>query len=118
MGAVPPPTGVSLSTDIEQRFDRRAPFRARVRWIDPVTKRRVSRSEAFETEEAAVNWIVGLQLAALGGVDPTAATMKLSDYGTAHMSLALRGLETKTLDPYLSGWRKRVVPTLATSRCA
>ena len=28
------------------------------------------------------------------------------------MSLALRGLEAKTLDPYLSGWRKRVVPSL------
>jgi integrase len=72
----------------------------------------VSRSEAFDTEAAAVNWIAGLQRAALGGVDPTAATMKLADYGTAHMSLALRGLEAKTLDPYLSGWRKRVVPTL------
>jgi hypothetical protein len=72
----------------------------------------VSRSEAFDTEEAAVNWIAGLQRAALGGVDPTAATMKLADYGTAHMSLALRGLEAKTLDPYLSGWRKRVMPTL------
>lgn len=38
--------------------------------------------------------------------------MKLTDYGTAHMTLALRGLEAKTLDPYLSGWRKLVVPTL------
>ena len=28
------------------------------------------------------------------------------------MTLALRGLETKTTDPYLAGWRKRVVPTL------
>jgi integrase len=28
------------------------------------------------------------------------------------MSLALRGLELKTLDPYLAGWRKRVVPAL------
>ena len=28
------------------------------------------------------------------------------------MSLALRGLELKTLDPYLAGWRRRVVPTL------
>jgi hypothetical protein len=72
----------------------------------------VSKSEAFDTEEEAVNWIAGLQRAALGGVDPTAATMKLADYGTAHMSLALRGLEAKTLDPYLAGWRKRVVPTL------
>jgi integrase len=28
------------------------------------------------------------------------------------MRLALRGLEGKTLDPYMAGWRKRVVPTL------
>jgi len=28
------------------------------------------------------------------------------------MELALRGLETKTTDPYLAGWRKRVLPTL------
>jgi hypothetical protein len=100
--AVPPPTGVSLSADIEHRPDRRAPFRARVRWIDPVTQRRVSKSEAFETEEEAINWIGGLRRAALGGVDPTAATMNLADYGTAHTSLAFRDLETKTLDPYLA----------------
>jgi len=99
--AVPPPTGVSLSTDIEHRPDRRAPSRARIRWIDPVTKRRISKSETFEKE--ATNWIAGLQRAALGGVDPTAATMKLADYGTAHMSLAFRGLETKHLIPILLG---------------
>jgi hypothetical protein len=28
------------------------------------------------------------------------------------MALALRGLEPKTTDPYLAGWRKRVVPSL------
>ncbi|RBL79669.1 site-specific integrase, partial [Streptomyces cavourensis] len=28
------------------------------------------------------------------------------------MDLALRGLELKTLDPYLAGWRMRVVPAL------
>jgi integrase len=112
MSAATPPLGVSLSVDIEHRPDRRAPFRARVRWVDPATKRRQSRSEAFQTEEQAVGWIAGLRRAALGGVDPTAATMTLSDYGTAHMTLALRGLEAKTLDPYLSGWHKRVVPTL------
>jgi integrase len=48
----------------------------------------VSKSEAFETEEEAANWIGGLRRA------------------------ALRGLESKTLDPYLAGWRKRVVPAL------
>ena len=38
--------------------------------------------------------------------------MTLADNGEAVLSLALRGLEAKTLDPYLSGWRKRVVPNL------
>lgn len=112
MSATTPPVGVSLSADIEHRPNRRAPFRARVRWVDPATKRRQSKSEAFETEELAVDWIAGLRRAALGGVDPTAATMKLADYGKSNMTLALRGLEAKTLDPYLSGWNKRVVPTL------
>src|ERR1700758_744025 len=37
---------------------------------------------------------------------------QLSDYGQANMTLALRGLELKTTDPYLAGWRKRVVPTV------
>jgi integrase len=38
--------------------------------------------------------------------------MRLANYGEAVMSLATRGLERKTLDPYLAGWRRRVVPTL------
>jgi integrase len=38
--------------------------------------------------------------------------MTLAEYGDAVMPLALRGLESKTLDPYLAGWRKRVVPAL------
>ncbi|HEV8173179.1 MAG TPA: site-specific integrase, partial [Actinoplanes sp.] len=37
---------------------------------------------------------------------------RLAEYGEAVRHLALRGLEGKTLDPYLAGWRKRVVPTL------
>ncbi|MET9678286.1 hypothetical protein ABZY68_35135 [Streptomyces sp. NPDC006482] len=38
--------------------------------------------------------------------------MKLADYGETNMELALRGLESKTRDPYPSGWRVRVVPAL------
>ena len=53
-----------------------------------------------------------MQGAARGGVDPVAATMTLAEYGDAVMSLAVRGLEAKTLDPYLAGWRRRVVPAL------
>ena len=107
-----PPVGVSLSADVEYREDRRQPYRARVRWVDPVTKNRRSRSEAFDLPEAAQDWIDAMQRAALGGVDPVAATMTLADYGDAVMSLAVRGLEAKTLDPYLAGWRKRVIPAL------
>ncbi|WP_103944484.1 tyrosine-type recombinase/integrase [Thermomonospora echinospora] len=107
-----PPIGVSLSVDIEHRPDRRLPYRARVRWTDPGTKRRRSKSEAVETIEAAQAWIDTLQRAAQAGIDPMTATMALAAYGETVMPLALRGLESKTLDPYLAGWRKRVVPAL------
>jgi integrase len=53
-----------------------------------------------------------MKQAAAGGADPFAGTMTLADYGNATMPLALRGLEAKTTDPYLAGWRKRVVPTI------
>ncbi|MGH3574576.1 MAG: hypothetical protein ACRDUW_22600, partial [Pseudonocardiaceae bacterium] len=52
MTAATPPVGVALAADVEYRPDRRTPFRARVRWVDPATKRRQSRSEAFETAAA------------------------------------------------------------------
>ncbi|MBE1495074.1 integrase [Amycolatopsis lexingtonensis] len=83
-----------------------------MRWIDPVTKRRPSKSEAFASEDEARDWITRMERAAAQGVDPNTATMKLADYGTTNMTFALRGLEAKTTDPYLAGWRKRVVPTL------
>jgi hypothetical protein len=98
-----PPVGVSLSADVEHRADRRQPYRAGVRWVDPTTKRRKSRSEAFDSPEAAQAWIDAMKRAARGGVDPIAATMTLAEYGDAVMSLALRGLENKTLDP-VPGW--------------
>ncbi|MCS0599809.1 hypothetical protein NX794_00930 [Streptomyces sp. LP11] len=50
--------------------------------------------------------------AAQAGLSPSLATMKLAEYGEANMDLAPRGLELKTLDPYLAGWRMRVVPAL------
>jgi integrase len=106
------PIGVSLAGDVEYREGRPHPYRARVRWTDPVTKRRMSRSESVDDPDAANDWIEGMRRLARGGVDPVAATMTLADYGDMVMPLALRGLEPKTLDPYLAGWRKRVAPTL------
>ena len=104
--------GISLSADIEPRPGRAAAYRARVRWIDSAAKRRRSRSETFSTADAAREWIGAMRRLAEAGVDPDTSTMTLAGYGDAVMPLALRGLEGKTLDPYLAGWRKRVVPAL------
>ena len=106
------PIGISLSCDVEFREGRPRPYRARVRWVDPSTGRRRSVSESVVDEEAAQNWIDAMRRAARGGVSPDAATMRLAEYGEDVMTLATRGLERKTLDPYFAGWRKRVVPTL------
>ncbi|WP_245673283.1 tyrosine-type recombinase/integrase [Nocardia lijiangensis] len=107
------PVGLRLSVDIEERADYgRRPFKARVRWTEPGTKKRPSVSEPFETREEAEAWIARLQRKAAQGIDPKTATMRLAEYGDANMDLALRGLENKTLDPYKAGWRKRVVPSL------
>jgi integrase len=106
------PVGVPLSADIEYRADRPEPYRARVRWSDPATKRRKSKSQACSSEQAALEWIGAIRRVAEAGIDPETATMTLAVYGDSVMPLALRGLEGKTLDPYLAGWRKRVVPAL------
>ena len=104
------PLGISLSADIEERSGEA--YRARVRWVDPTTKRRISKSQTFVTRKAAEDWINQLRQSARRGIGPDTATTTLLDYGTANMKLALRGLESKTTDPYLAGWRKRVVPSL------
>lgn len=106
------PVGVRLSTDIEYRRNRPSPYRARVRWFDPATKQRQSLSEGKDSEEDAQQWLQAIIEAAEAGLSPALATMKLGEYGDTNMDLALRGLELKSLDPYLAGWRARVVPAL------
>ncbi|MGW4123478.1 site-specific integrase [Nocardia sp. NPDC004711] len=105
------PLGVEVRGDIEER-KRAKPFRARVRWTDPATKSRGSKSEAFLTREDAQDWIDKIKQAAARGVDPKIATATLKDYGNTNWDMAMRGLEPKTLDPYRAGWRQRIVPTL------
>ncbi|MFF5724679.1 MULTISPECIES: hypothetical protein [Streptomyces] len=83
-----------------------------VGWTDPTTKRRQSLSEGKDNEEEAQEWLQSISEAAQAGLTPTLATTKLAEYGETNMDLALRGLELKTLDPYLSGGRIRVVPAL------
>ena len=106
------PMGVTVSTDIEFREDRPTPYRARVRWIDPVTKDRKSASEMLPTEVAAEEWVKRVERLAGRGVTPEIAESTLAEYGESVMDLAMRGLEPKTLSPYMCGWRLRVVPTL------
>jgi hypothetical protein len=106
------PLGVALHGAVEDRPDRPLRYRARVRWTDPPSGKRRSKSEAFAAEGPALAWLDQMQRLAMGGVHPDTATMTSAEYGGAVMPLALRGLEAKTLDPYLSGWRRRVLPSL------
>ena len=107
-----PPIGVSLAADVEHRPHRRTPYRARVRWTDPATGQRRSLSAAHATSSDAAAWVNEMRKAAVGGINPAAATMALAEYGELNMGLALRGLEAKTTDPYQVGWKLRVVPSL------
>ena len=66
MAAELPPVGVSLSPDVEHLEDRATPFRARVRWVEPGTGSRRSKSEAFQTAEEAQGWIDAMARAAPG----------------------------------------------------
>ena len=105
------PLGVAVTGYVELR-GKAGRCRARVRWTDPETKRRGSRSESFATEAEARAWIERIEQAASRGVDPKTATASLAEYGNANWDTAMRGLEPKTLSPYESGWRLRVVKTL------
>lgn len=106
-----PPVGVKIKGNVEPE-NRPTPYRARVRWLDPVTGKRTGTSELCSTEDEAYAWIEQMKWIAAGGVDPATAELALADYGNANLTLALRGLEAKTTDPYKAGWKLRVVPTL------
>ncbi|MCU1642941.1 MAG: integrase [Nocardia sp.] len=108
------PIGTRLNCDIEKLARSRSgnPFRARVRWTNPQSGKRDSKSETFPTGDLADEWFAEMKTLAMRGISPACADVSLLDYGEANMNLALRGLEQKTLDPYMCGWRLRVKPTL------
>jgi len=110
------PVGVSLSSDVEYREGSKLPYRARVRWVDPTTKKRPSKSEQFATDDETNAWLDRMKRYAALGVTPDTASMTLADYGNANLELVTRGLERKTLDPYLAGRRKRRCRRSGTSR--
>ncbi|RDI68448.1 hypothetical protein [Nocardia pseudobrasiliensis] len=118
------PLGIDVSVDIEElqlKGDGR-PFRARARWTNPTTGKRGSKSVSFKTRERAEEWTEQITRLADRGIDPVRANLSLGEYAelvpldseNSNLEIALKGLEEKTLDPYLSGWRLRVLPELGT----
>ncbi|WP_245914102.1 hypothetical protein [Nocardia fluminea] len=84
-----------------------------MRWTDPTTKARPSKSESFGTREEAEEWVAGIKYAAARGVDPKTATATLKDFRNTHWDTAMRWVELKTVgDAYKSAWNRRVVPSL------
>jgi integrase len=102
-----PPIGVRLSHDVERRTYG---FRARVRWTDPITKERQSRTSVVKTKEEVEDFFARMSRASEHGTDPT---ITLSDYVAAINGRWMRGLDlTSTGEGYEAGLRLRVLPAL------
>lgn len=72
-----PPIGVKVSTDMERRSYG---IRARARWTDPTTKRRVIRSEIVRDEAAAHAFFDQLRNSSTKGMD---VSMTLLEFVTS-----------------------------------
>jgi len=106
------PREVDVSFDIETRNGRAKPYRARARWTDPATGRRISASEGFAELPEANAWVSAMREKAEAGITPRSASVLLAEYGERVIPLVTRDLESKTLDPYLAGWKLRIRPSL------
>lgn len=102
-----PPLGVKLATSIEGRGNG---YLARVRWTDPHTKKRPSRSEFVATPEEAETFFDKLRQATETGTD---TLITFSDYVASIGTRWQRGLDpTSTASYYDAGLRLRVLPAL------
>lgn len=102
-----PPIGVKVATDLEYR---RSGIRARARWTDPETKKRMVRALVVPDEDAAEEFFQSLQASAEIGLD---RRVSLSEYVTFIGDRWMRGLDpTSTVDGYKVGLRLRVLPSL------
>ena len=72
-----PPVGVKISTDMERRTYG---IRARARWTDPITRRRVIRTEIVPDEAAAHSFFDQLRNSSVKGMD---TTMTLTEFVTS-----------------------------------
>lgn len=102
-----PPVGVKISTDMERRTYG---IRARARWTDPITKRRVIRTEIVPDEAAAHNFFDQLRNSSVKGMD---TAMTLTEFVTSIGERWARGLDpTSTGETYGFGLKLRVLPAL------
>ena len=100
-----PPIGVKVSTDMERRSYG---IRARARWTDPTTKRRVIRSEIVRDEAAAHAFFDQLRNSSTKGMD---VSMTLLEFVTSIGDRWARGLDpTSTGETYGYGLKLRVLP--------
>ena len=106
-----PPIEVHLSLDIEKRLGPHGVrFKARARWKDPISGRRVGTKRSHGTLEAAERWLESLQTAAATGVDPG---QTFATFVAAIGDRWARAIDpTSTYDPYSAGQRLRVLPRL------
>lgn len=102
-----PPPGVRLSTDTLQRGSR---IRARVRWTDPSSHVRQSRSIAITDDATAREFFTVMRTSSAYTVDPF---VTLRDYADAIGDRYLRGVDlTSTASGYRAGLRLRALPML------
>ncbi|SCQ58492.1 tyrosine-type recombinase/integrase [Propionibacterium freudenreichii] len=102
-----PPVGVNLTTDVERRVDG---FRARVRWTDPSTKKRVGRVTHVRSTEGVEEFFDQMRTATQTGAN---TTVTLAEYAASIGDRWKRGLDpTSTAENYDIGLRLRVLPAL------
>lgn len=102
-----PRAGTRLNTDLTTRNAR---VRARVRWTDPVTRRRRSRSITVESETEAEKFFELMRSSSGQPLDPL---ITLSDYVDLIGDRFLRGVDmTSTASGYRAGLKLRVLPAL------
>ncbi|WP_434080689.1 tyrosine-type recombinase/integrase [Sanguibacter sp. Z1732] len=104
---------MKLTTDVERRVDG---FRARVRWTDPATHKRVGRVSHVRTAEEVEEFFEQMRAATETGND---TTVTLADYAASIGDRWQRGLDpTSTAELYDTGLRLRVLPALGHIRVA
>ena len=102
-----PPFGVKVTTDLEYRASG---IRARARWIDPQSRRRVVRALVVPDEDAADAFFNDLRRSSEIGID---RRITFADYLATIGDRWTRGLDpTSTADGYKVGLRLRVLPAL------